>query len=109
MMRAALLAGALALSLNAASTATWELNSYHDFLRGKFSGVSLDRDGRLTLAPRLSTVFSSDQPAIWSVARSADGSVYLGTGHRGRVYRVAPAGGDALIAASEQPESLARA
>ena len=36
-----------AASLCAATTATWEMNTYQDFLKGRFDGVSLDRDGRL--------------------------------------------------------------
>ena len=97
------------LTLHAASTTTWEMNSYHDFLRGRFSGVSLDRDGRLTVAPHLATVFATDQAAIWSLARSSDGSLYLGTGHRGRVYKISPAGGSSLLWTSDQPEIFALA
>ncbi len=39
---------AMAMSLGAATTATWEMNTYQDFLKGRFQGISLDRDGRLT-------------------------------------------------------------
>ena len=31
---------------HAATTATWEMNTYQDFLKGRFEGLSLDRDGR---------------------------------------------------------------
>src|SRR5262249_38973682 len=81
---------------SAATTTTWEMNSYQDFIKGRFTGVALDRDGRLTLAPKLDTVFSSGQPDIWSVAQAPDGSIYLGTGHRGRVYKIDPAGANSL-------------
>ena len=46
----------------AATTATWELNGYQDFLRGRMSGLSITRDGHLILGPKLETVFSSDRP-----------------------------------------------
>jgi len=99
---------ALAVStLPAATSTTWEMNAYADFVRGRFEGVSLDRDGRLALAPRLDTVFSTGQPVIWSVAQAPDGSVYLGTGHRGRLYKVTPAGASSLIWTSDQPEIFA--
>ena len=78
-------------SLWAATSTTWEMNTYQDFLKGRFTGVSLDQNGKLTLAPKLETVFSSGQPVIWSVAAAPDGSYYAGTGHRGRVYRIAEA------------------
>ncbi len=67
--KAALAFTAMAMSLSAATTATWEMNTYQDFLKGRFQGLSLDRDGRLTVAPKLETVFSSGQPTIWSIAR----------------------------------------
>lgn len=107
-MKLARLFFACTLALPAATTATWEMNGYSDFLRGKLQGLSLNREGRLALAPRLDAVFSSEQPEIWSVARGNDGSLYLGTGHRGRVYRVEPgASKGTLLWTSDQPEVFA--
>jgi hypothetical protein len=100
---------ALAASAFAATTATWEMNGYQDFLRGKLNGLSLTRDGRLVLGPQLDTVFSSDQPEIWSVAQAADGSLYLGTGHRGRLYQLDSAGKSTLLWTADQPEIFALA
>jgi hypothetical protein len=98
---------ATAMSLAAATTATWEMNTYQDFLKGRFEGLSLDLNGRLTVAPKLETVFSSGQPTIWSIARAPDGSIYAGTGHRGRVYQVAASGSSNLVWTSDQPEIFA--
>jgi sugar lactone lactonase YvrE len=105
--RAAALAAAAALFALAAGTATWEMTSYSDFIRGRFHGVSLSRDGRLSLAPRVDTVFTSDQPVIWTVAEGPDGALYAGSGHRGRVYRIDPAGQSALLWTAAQPEIFA--
>ena len=58
------------------SPRAWEMHSYSDFIGGKFNGVSLARDGRLALAPRAETLFASDQPIIWSVAQTPDGTLY---------------------------------
>jgi hypothetical protein len=33
----------------AATTATWEMTGYQDFLHGRINGLSLTRDGRLML------------------------------------------------------------
>lgn len=98
-----------AQGLFASTTATWEMSTYQDFIKGRFSGLSLSRDGQLTLAPRLDTLFASDQPMIWSVVKAPDGTVYLGTGHRGRVYRLDAAGHASLIWTAEQPEIFALA
>lgn len=88
-----LLAAALLLLpalLSAGGSAAWESNSYSDFVKGRFQGVSLTRDGRLTLAPRLDELFSSGEAGIFAAVAAPDGTLYLGTGHRGRVYRIRP-------------------
>ena len=107
LLRALALCGVALASLSAATTTTWEMNSYQDFLKGRFTGISLDRDGRLHLAPKLETVFSSGQPAIWSMVQAPDGSIYAGTGHRGRVYHVSPTGANTLVWTSDEPEVFA--
>src|SRR3984885_12672260 len=106
-LKAALACAAIATAASAATTATWEMNTYQDFLKGRFQGLSLDRDGRLMVAPKLETVFSSGQPIIWSIARGPDGSIYAGTGHRGRVYQITASGANKLIWTSDQPEVFA--
>ena len=91
----------------ASSTAAWEMNSYTDFIRGRFDGISLSRDGRLSIAPKLDTVFASDQPVVWGVAQAPDGSLYAATGHRGRVYHIDRAGKATLLWTADQPEVFA--
>jgi len=98
---------ALASFSFAATTSTWEMTGYQDFLRGRISGLSLTRDGRLTLGSKLDTLFDSGQPEIWSVAPAPDGSLYLGTGHRGRLYKLDPAGKSSLVWTSDQSEIFA--
>lgn len=109
MKRLALLVCLAAGMIYAAGTVTWELNSWRDFVSGRFSGVSLTRDGRLLLAPKLETVFSSDQPVIWSLVEGPGETLYAGTGHRGRVYRIEPSGKSSLLWTADQPEVFALA
>jgi len=105
--------GPLALSLIFAASAwastssSWEMASFSDFIKGKFDGVSLGRDGRLSLAPKLDTFFTSEQPVIWSVATGPDGAVYAATGHRGRVFRIDQTGAAKPIWTAERPEVFA--
>jgi hypothetical protein len=106
-MKRCFLAALFAAGAWASSTTTWEINTHQDFIKGRFEGVSLSRNGRLTLAPRLDTVFSSGQPVIWTVARASDGALYAGTGHRGRVFRISPNGQNAVIWTADQPEVFA--
>jgi hypothetical protein len=107
----AALAGSLlvAAAARASSPTAWEMNSYRDFIAGRLNGVSLTRDGRLTLAPKTETLFASDQPIVWSVAQAQDGTLYAATGHRGRVYRIDRSGKAALLWTADQPEVFALA
>ena len=70
MRHGGMLLGAILFAGSAAGSATtaWEMTSYQDFIRGQFQGVSLSRDGRLTLAPKVDTLFSSGQAVVGSVA-----------------------------------------
>jgi hypothetical protein len=97
----------LASACFAASTQTWEMNGYPDFSRGRFAGLSISYDGKIALGPGLTTVFDSGQAEVWSVATAPDGSIYLGTGNRGRLYRVDAAGQGALVWTADQSEIFA--
>src|SRR5690242_15741438 len=101
--RPAALSAAFASALLCSGTTAWEMNSYADFVKGRFSGISLSREGRLSLAPKIDTVFTSDQPVIWAVAQAPDGSLYAGTGHRGRVYKIDRTGKSTLLWTADQP------
>jgi hypothetical protein len=98
---------ALALISFGASTQTWEMSGYQDFSRGRINGLSLTSDGKLGPGPRLTTLFDSGQPDIWSVAQTPDGSLYLGTGNRGRLFRIDPSGKSSLVWTANEPEIFA--
>lgn len=96
-------------SATGASPAFWETSSFTDFVKGKLDGVSLGRDGRISLAPKPEVWFDSGQPVIWAVATGSDGSVYAATGHNGRVYRIGADGKSAVLWTSDRPEIFALA
>jgi len=58
-------------------------------------GLSLTRDGQLESGPKIDTLFASDQPIVWSMARGREGAVYAATGHRGRLYEIDKSGNPA--------------
>jgi sugar lactone lactonase YvrE len=97
----------MAMPVLASSPATWEMSSYQDFLRGRFENLSLSRDGVISLAPRLDDIFTSGQAVIWSIAEAPDGSLYAGTGNRGRLYRIDKAHRSELVWTADQPEIFA--
>lgn len=98
-----------AASALAATSTAWEMTTWADFARGRFEGLSLSRDGRLTLAPKLETLFASGQPAVWTMVQGPRGEIYLGTGHRGELHRVDPSGASALLWTAPEPEIFALA
>ena len=100
---------ALASGVFASGTASWEMNSYQDFIHGRFEGLSLTRDGGLTVAPEMDTLFSSDQPVVWALARGSNGALYAATGHRGQLYEIDKAGKSRLLWSAAQPEIFALA
>jgi len=78
----------LASSLGAVVPQKWELRTREDFLRGKFDGVSVSYEGTLSLAPKEERIAAPQEEFYMSVLPAADGAVFLGTGHGGKVYRI---------------------
>ena len=83
-----LLAVSLCLSLEAVVPRQWDLRTKDDFLRGKFNGVSVSYEGVLSLAPGEDRIAGPTEEFYLSVLPLADGSVFLGTGHGGKIYQV---------------------
>jgi hypothetical protein len=75
----------------------WETNSRAELLKGDARGVSISDTGILMLAPSLNEIFNTEQAYIWSSAIDNQGTVYLGTGHDGRIYRIASDGRGSLL------------
>ena len=76
----------------------WTVGTRADVLRGDSRGVSIDSNGSITLAPKLTEVYKTEQPYIWSTVIDSGGNVYLGTGSDGRIYKVSAAGTGAMFA-----------
>ena len=94
-------------SLVAATSQVWETTEYDQFAAGRLENLSLRPAGSLVIAGDIDTVYSSDQPLIWSVATAPDGSVYLGTGHQGNIYRIGPKGKAQLFWSAPEIEVFA--
>jgi hypothetical protein len=72
-----------------------------DFLKGEVENLSIDGRGQLVLGPATELVYETPSPFLWTVTPAPDGSIFIGTGNDGRVFRVDPFEFDldALIAA----------
>ncbi len=75
----------------------WETSGRAELLKGDARGVSISDTGMLMLAPRLNEIFNTEQAFVWSSAVDAQGNVYLGTGHDGKIYRVSSEGRGSLL------------
>ncbi len=98
---------AAAVTVCAATTTTWEVSGFPEFLKGRFSGISLSADGLLEPGPSIRWNAGLDQPVVWSLAAAPDGGVYAGTGHQGKVFRISADGKPTLAWTAEQPEVFA--
>lgn len=94
---ALLLVAAAAPAIYSGQPIIWETSGRAELLKGEARGVSISDTGVLMLAPRLNEVFNTEQAFVWSSAVDAQGNVYLGTGHDGKIYRVASAGRGSLL------------
>ena len=86
------------ISAKASEPSIWSVNSRADVLKGDSRGVSIDDNGVISLAPKLTEIFKTEQPYVWSSAVDASGNIYLGTGGDGKVFKVDASGKGTLFA-----------
>jgi hypothetical protein len=99
--------GALSLAVSAATSTVWEVNGFSDFLKGRLVNLALSADGILQPGPAVRWSAPLQQPALWSIAPGPDGSIFAGSGHSGKVYRVAADGKASLAWSAPQSEVFA--
>ena len=91
------LINSFSLFILASEPAIWSVNSRADVLRGDSRGVSIGDNGAISLAPRISEIFKTEQSYVWSSAVDASGNVFLGTGADGKIYKVDASGNGKLF------------
>src|SRR5262245_8802257 len=90
--------------LHAAVPTFWQVSTEAEFLRGEVENLSLDTYGRVTLGPTSTPVYDSTSPFLWAMVAAPDGSVYVGSGNEGQVYKVDPAGKGTVFFDAEELE-----
>jgi SMP-30/Gluconolactonase/LRE-like region len=88
----ALFAALAAPPLHASSPKFFQAATQADFLKGEVENLSIDARGQLVLGPAIDLVYETAAPFVWTIAAAPDGTVFLGTGNEGKVYRVGPDG-----------------
>lgn len=82
--------------VRAATPAFWHTSTQADLLRGEADNLSIDSLGRLVLGPATELVYESTAPFLWSTLEGPDGSIYVGSGNEGKVFRI-DAGGKSSV------------
>jgi hypothetical protein len=86
---AALIASAVAtVALHAALPTFWQVSTEAEFLQGEVENLSIDNYGRLSLGPAAAPLYESSAPFLWTLVNAPDGSLFVGSGNEGNVYRV---------------------
>ncbi len=85
------------LTIQASEPLIWSVSSRADVMKGDSRGVSVDQNGTISLAPKLTEVFKTGQSFIWASATDESGNVYLGTGGDGKVFKVDASGNGILF------------
>ena len=84
-------------AVQAALPTFWQVSTEAEFLEGDVESVSIDVYGRLTLGPATAPLYESSAPFLWTLASAPDGSVFVGSGNEGQVYRVDTDGRGAIF------------
>src|SRR6516165_12824664 len=88
---------ALALSLGASSAKFFQTATQTDFLKGDIENLSIDSRGELTLGPATELVYETSAPFLWSLLAQSDGTLFVGTGNEGKVFKIDPQGRGSLF------------
>jgi sugar lactone lactonase YvrE len=83
---------AAAVTLDASKPIFWQTATLNDFLRGEVENLSIDGHGRLVLGPATELVAETTSPFLWAMVVAPDGSLYVGSGNEGKVFKVDPSG-----------------
>ena len=97
----------LAAGASAATSTSWQITGFRDFLKGRLSGLSLAADGTLQLGPSIRWQAALNQPALWALAIAPDHSIYASTGHQGKIFHITADGKSSAVWKSEQSEIFA--
>ena len=77
-----------AVSLHASSPKFFQAATQTEFLRGDIQNLSVDNRGQLTLGLATELIYETAAPFLWSLAPGPDGTLFIGTGNEGRVFKV---------------------
>src|SRR5258708_2698673 len=98
-----------ALSLQASSPKFFQAATQGEFLKGDVENLSIDGHGQLTLGPATELIYETAAPFLWSMIAQPDGTVFVGTGNEGKVFKIDAQGKGSLFFDSAELEAHALA
>src|SRR5690349_744894 len=101
---ALVLCAAAAVAVHAALPTFWQVSTETEFLQGDVENLSIDNYGRLSLGPTAAPLYESSAPFLWTLVNAPDGSVFVGSGNEGNVYRVDADGKSSVFFDAEELE-----
>jgi hypothetical protein len=75
-------------SVQASTPRFFQAATEADFLRGELENLSVDASGQLVLGPASDLVYETSAPFLWSILAAPDGTLFVGTGNEGKVFRI---------------------
>ena len=96
LLTTAFVAGAL-VAVHGSSPKFFQAATQSDFLKGDVENLSIDNHGQLTLGPVTELVYETSAPFLWSMVAAPDGTLFVGTGNEGKVFRVDQQGKGSLF------------
>src|SRR3954469_18376076 len=108
-LAAAAVAAVTLLPLQASSPKFFQAATQTDFLKGDVENLSIDSHGQLTLGPVTELVYETSAPFLWSMIAAPDGTLFVGTGNEGKVFKIDPQGKGSLFFDSAELEAHALA
>jgi sugar lactone lactonase YvrE len=88
----------------AAAPTFWQVSNEAEFAKGDVENLSIDSYGRLTLGPAATSIYEASAPFLWSMVTGPDGSMYVGSGNEGQVYRIDSTGKGSVFFDAEELE-----
>jgi sugar lactone lactonase YvrE len=99
----------LVASLSASTPKFFQAATQADFLKGDVENLSIDVNGRLMLGPATELVYETAAPFLWAAVPGPDGTLFVGTGNEGKVFKIDAQGKGSLFFDTTELEAHALA
>src|SRR5438874_5086587 len=109
LLAATTVAALLVFPLQASSPKFFQAATQTEFLKGDVENLSIDTHGQLTLGPVTELVYETSAPFLWSMIAAPDGTLFVGTGNEGKVFKIDAKGSGSLFFDSTELEAHALA